>query len=233
MSTLRLPLALAAAVLTCSCLSARADDAPASSSSADAHSASPFDFGVAAGTAGLGAQVSWQAIPGALAIRAVANTLSITHSTTSDDVDYKGKLKLNNQWLLLDWAPFSGRFRFSGGLVFNHNSLRLDGQPSGSNGTYVVNGQSFQLSSLDAQVSFRKTAPYIGLGWGSTEAGGLHFIGDIGAIAQGKPTVKLTATGQDAAAAQSSLQQSQADLQSDLNSFRWYPVVQLGLGYRF
>ena len=233
MPTLRLPSTLSVAALAFSCLPACAADAPASPGAADAHAPSPFDFGVAAGTAGLGAQVSLQAIPGVLAVRAVANTLSITHSTTSDDIDYKGKLKLNSQWLLLDWAPFAGSFRFSGGVVFNHNALRLDGQPSGSNGTYVVNGQSFQLSSLTAQVSFRKTAPYIGLGWGSTETAGMHFIGDIGAIAQGKPTAKLTATGQDAAAAQGSLQQSQADLQHDLDSFRWYPVLQLGLGYRF
>jgi len=228
-----MPLALAATVLAVACLPARADDAPSQPNTPDAHSAGPFDFGVAAGTAGIGAQVSLQVIPGALAIRAVANTLSFTHSTTSDDVDYKGKLKLNNQWLLLDWAPFSGHFRFSGGLVLNHNSLHLDGTPSNSNGGYVVNGNTYQLSDLTAQVNFRKTAPYVGLGWGSTEAGGLHFIGDIGAIAQGKATVKLTATGQDAMAAQGDLQKSQADLQSDMNSFRWYPVVQLGLGYRF
>ncbi len=116
-------LALVAAALLLHGLSARAEDTPTAGAPVVAAVAKPalFDIGVAGGTAGVGAQVSVQLLPQSLALRAVANGLSIDHDTTSDGVDYKGKLKLNNQSLLLDWAPFSGSFRFSAGLVFNHN----------------------------------------------------------------------------------------------------------------
>ena len=165
MSNFRVPLALAASALAFACLPARADDTPAPPSESDTHAASPFDLGLSVGTAGLGADLSLQVIPRALAIRAVVNALSYSHGTTSDDVDYKGKLKLDSQWLLLDWAPFFGHFRFSGGLVINHNALRLDGKPSGPGDTYVINGNTYQLSDLTARVNFRKTAPYVGLGY--------------------------------------------------------------------
>jgi hypothetical protein len=234
MSLSRLQLALAASALVLHSLSAHADDMPVPANPAPAATPAPFDIGIAAGTAGLGAQVSVQVLSQSLALRAVVNGLSYSHDTTSDGVDYKGKLKLNNQSLLLDWAPFSGSFRFTGGVVLNHNSLRLDGKPDGSTGTYEVNGHSYtaaQVGVLTAQVKFNKTSPYLGLGWGGAPESGLHFIGDIGVIAQGKPKATLTDSGGGVSA--SDLQQSQDQLQHDLDKFRWYPVVQLGLGYRF
>jgi hypothetical protein len=98
----------------------------------------------------------------------------------------------------------------------------------------VVNGNTYtaaEVGVLTAQVKFHKTSPYLGLGWGGAPSAGLHFIGDIGVIAQGKPTVTLTDSNGGISAAD--LQQSQERLQHDLDKFRWYPVVQVGLGYRF
>jgi hypothetical protein len=235
MSLSRLQLALAASALVLPTLSVHAEDAAGPADPASAASPAPFDVGIAAGTAGLGVQFAMQVLPQSLAIRAVVNGLSYHHDTTSNGVDYKGKLKLNNQSLLLDWTPFSGSFRFSAGMVFNHNSLRLDGKPDSATGTYEVNGNTYtaaQVGVLTAAVKFHKASPYLGLGWGGSPESGLHFIGDIGVIAQGKPKATLTDSGGGGVSA-SDLQQSQDKLQHDLDKFRWYPVVQLGVGYRF
>ena len=71
----------------------------------------------------------------------------------------------------------------------------------------------------------------------TTDAGrgaGLHFNSDIGVMYQGAPKASITATNPTGnSQLASDVQAVQAKLQSDLNSFRLYPAVQLGLVCRF
>lgn len=211
-----------------------AADAPA----AQATLADRLDVGLSVGTMGLGGQLSWLLVPGKLSVRVAANAYNYNHDTTSDNIDYAGKLKLKSELLLLDWHPFEGRFRLTGGVVANGNKFDLLAKPSG--GTYEINGNVYtaaQVGTLSAKVDFPSTAPYLGIGWGdSTQTAGLHFIGDIGVVAQGSPKAKLTAVGgalSNDPTVQADLKQAETDLQTKLNDFRYYPLVQLGIAYRF
>lgn len=217
--------------------------ATSASMAADGPAAQPtlidrLDVGLSVGTMGPGGQVSWLLVPGKLSVRVAANAFNYNHDTTSDNIDYTGKLKLKSELLLLDWHPFEGRFRFTGGMVANGNKFDLAAKPNG--GTYEINGKTYtaaQVGTLAAKVDFPSTAPYLGIGWGdSTQTAGLHFIGDIGVIAQGSPKAKLTAAGgtlSNDPTVQADLKQAEADLQTKLNDFKFYPLVQVGIAYRF
>lgn len=226
---------IATLLSTFACAAAVAADAPV----AQASTLDRLDVGLSLGTLGPGGQVSWLLVPGSLSVRVVANAYNYSHDTNSDNIDYSGKLKLKSELLLLDWHPFEGRFRLTGGVVANGNKFDLLAKPSPT-GTYDINGHTYtaaQVGSLSGKVDFPSTAPYLGIGWGdSTQSAGLHFIGDIGVIAQGSPKAKLTATGgtySNDPNVQADLKKAESDLQTKLNDFKVYPVVQLGIAYRF
>lgn len=201
-----------------------------------AASAGQVDAGLTAGSLGYGPQVGFIVKPGQFDARINAGYLNYSYNTTSDGVAYNGHLKLNNLGVLGDWHPWGGDFRLTGGLFYNDNKFDLTGQSSG--GTITINGVTYtstQAGAVNAKVTFNSVAPYLGLGWGNdSENAGLHFTSDFGVMYQGKPKASVTATGaaSDPALA-ANVKAAQDQLQSDLNSFQWYPVVQLGLVYRF
>lgn len=198
-------------------------------------------LGLRAGTLGLGAELSF-AVSQRLALRLGADTYSPkTVTVTQQDVDYDAKAKLRSASLLVDWFPFANNFRISLGAMINQNKVTATGKPN-SNGQFTINGQPINASdvgSLDAEVSFKKTAPYLGIGYGRPINGGLSFISDLGVMFQGVPKSTLTATCSPTASApncttlQNAVAAEQATLQDDLSKFKYYPVFSIGLAYTF
>lgn len=198
-------------------------------------------LGLRAGTLGLGAELSF-AVSQRLALRLGADTYSPkTVTVTQQDVDYDAKAKLRSASLLVDWFPFANNFRISLGAMINQNKVTATGKPN-SNGQFTINGQPINASdvgSLDAEVSFKKTAPYLGIGYGRPINGGLSFISDLGVMFQGSPKSTLTATCSPTASApncttlQNAVAAEQATLQDDLSKFKYYPVFSIGLAYTF
>ncbi len=193
---------------------------------------------VKAGTLGAGLDVS-KGISEKLAIRLQANALNYNHDTTKSDVDYKAELELRSAGVLLDWHPFSGVFRVSGGAYWNGNKATVTGQPTG--GSYTINGMPYtaaEIGSLSGHVGFPSVAPYLGFGFGSApKAGrGISLSFDLGVLYQREPNVALSvACGTTARCAQlqSDVAAEQVSLQHDLKDFKFYPAVSFGIGYRF
>ena len=191
-----------------------------------------------AGTLGAGLDVS-KGISETLALRLQANALSYDEDITESDVEYKAELDLRSAGVLLDWHPFSGVFRVSGGAYWNGNEASATGRPTG--GTYEINGTTYasaEIGSLNGQVDFPSVAPYLGLGFGSApKAGsGLSFSFDVGVLYQREPNVALSvACGTTARCAQlqSDVAAEAVSLQDELKDFKFYPVVSFGIGYRF
>ena len=150
------------------------------------------------------------------------------------------KLKLQTVSLLGDWFPFANNFRISAGAVLNGNKFRLKGLPTGGN--FTINGTTYptsQVGSLDAAVDFNKAAPYFGIGYGRAMKSGLSLIFDAGVMFQGSPKSKVDVTcgplapPAQCAQAQSDTQAEQSRLDESLHSFKYYPVISLGLAYTF
>jgi hypothetical protein len=196
-------------------------------------------LGIRAGTLGGGVELSY-ALSQRAAVRLNADGYNRKQTSTRDNIDYDMKLKLQTASLMGDWFPFANNFRISAGAMLNGNKFSLKGQPTG--GTFTINGTTYptsQVSSFDAAVDFNKAAPYFGIGYGRPINRGLSLIFDLGVMSQGSPKSKIDVTcGSAATPAQcSSLQNDaaaeQSKLDDSLHSFKYYPVISLGLAYTF
>ncbi|TMH86140.1 MAG: hypothetical protein E6H44_12845 [Betaproteobacteria bacterium] len=196
-------------------------------------------LGLRGGTLGGGVELS-HAFGPRIGVRLNADAYNYKQTSTYDDIDYDMKMKLQTASLMGDWFPFANNFRISAGAMFNGNKLALKGLPTG--GFYTINGVPYntaQIESLDATVDFNKAAPYIGIGYGRAITRGLSLIFDAGVMFQGSPKSKINltcgplATPPECAQAQSDAQAEQSRLDESLHSFKYYPVISLGLAYTF
>jgi len=194
-------------------------------------------LGLRGGTLGGGVELSY-ALSQRAALRVNADGYNFKQTSTHDDIDYDMKLKLQTVSLLGDWFPFANNFRISLGAMFNGNKFALKGQPSGEATSF--NGVPYNaqdVGSLEAAVKFRKAAPYFGIGYGRPINSGLSLILDLGVMFQGSPRSKIdatcTATTPDCAALQRDAAAEQSKLDESLHSFKYYPVISLGLAYTF
>ena len=168
------------------------------------------------------------------------NRFTRSMSTTESDVDYDAKFKLQTFSALADWHPFQGGFRMSLGLMYNQNQFDMVGKPTAGS-TYEFDGVEYtaaEVGTLKGKLSFDKTAPYIGIGWGNAVAKdtSVNFSFDLGALYQGKPKLGLSASGTACApgtACGDSLARERADAESEMSNYKWYPVISIGLSYQF
>lgn len=192
------------------------------------------------GTTGLGGEFA-VALSDSFGLRAGAFGGSLTRDVTKSDIRYDGKLKFGSALTLLDYHPAGGGFRLSLGLAYNNN--RFDGRASSTNGSYEINGTTYpaaEVGTLSGKLSFRKASPYVGIGWGNAAASagsGLFFSADLGAMIGTDPRVQLTArcgtalTTAQCSQLQSDLRAEEDDIRDSVKNF--YPVLSLGIGYRF
>ena len=199
-----------------------------------------FAIGVRGGTAGLGAEIV-KSLGGKANLRLGGNFLGdYAYSSEKSGVPYDLELELRSGMAVLDLHPTGGGFHLSAGALYNKS--RIDGvaQPSG---TYTIGGVSYtgdEVGTLAAAARFeRKLAPYAGLGFGNAVGDGrrLTLSLDLGVAFQGAPSVALTTTGPISADPrfQADLAREKAELDAELQSgrYEYYPVVTLGLAYRF
>jgi hypothetical protein len=201
--------------------------------------AADTSLGIRGGTLGGGVELS-HAFSQRIGVRLDADGYNRKQSSTRDSIDYDMKLKLQTVSLLGDWFPFANNFRISAGAMFNGNKFTLNGKPSGPG--YTINGTFYpasQVGSFDAAVDFNKAAPYFGIGYGRAINSGLSLILDLGVMSQGSPKSKINVTCGSAATPaqctqlQSDAQAEQSKLDDSLHSFKYYPVISLGLAYTF
>lgn len=153
--------------------------------------------------------------------------------TGEEDYDATFSVGLMSISALGDYFPFeSSGFRLTAGVFINLNQIDATLTPKDE---YTVGGDVYtpdDLGTLDANISFNKIAPYIGLGFGNPTGGdsGLGFTFEIGTFYQGGSIVDLTATG---LLEPSAAQDQEQKFEENLSWFKWYPVVSLGLTYKF
>lgn len=198
-----------------------------------------YDVGLTAGSLGVGPQIGWVVVPNSLALRAGFDYLSYSRNVSSDGVNYSGNLKLNNGIFLADYHPFGGAFRMTAGASINNNKASLNATLT-TGRTYTSNGVSYTAQPGDhaeANMNFKKIAPYVGIGWGGADlTPGWHFTSDVGVMYLGAPSSTIqvyTANPTAQSLAAQYAQAAQAQLNQDTSKYKWYPVVQLGANYRF
>ena len=197
-------------------------------------------IGAKASTLGFGGEVTVGISP-VFNARAGYNGYNYNGSTSQNLINYDYKLSLGSFPVLLDWYPIENSgFRLSPGVIFNNNKVSATGTSSQA-GSFTIGGQTYsttQIGSLTGTVDFDKTVPYAGIGWGNAVGNnsGLSFALDLGVMFQGTPKVALAATNpaiQNNPTFQSNLNKEIADLKDKTDKFKYYPVVSIGLAYKF
>ncbi len=192
-----------------------------------------------ASTLGFGAEFG-KLLTSNLGVRVGGATLSYDHEREVDGITYDGALSLRSVQGFVDLFPWRrGAFRVTAGVVSGTNEVAATGVPD-AGGEYTVDGQTYagsDVGTLVADVAYARTRPYAGIGWGTPASrdGGFGVVVDLGAV-YGAPALALGATGPAASNAQfqADLAAQRASSQEDLDRYgRFYPVVGLGLSYRF
>jgi hypothetical protein len=194
-------------------------------------------FGAGVGTLGFGLEVG-RHISERVALRGGVNFGSYSQTRTRSDIRYDSDLSLSTFSLLADWHPQGEGFRLTGGALINNNKFDKDARLEGA---VTIGGTTYQpdeVGSLSGRVDFEGVAPYLGIGWSRARAAasGLSFSADLGALYQGSPRVRLRGTCNVSPVCDNFEQELRAEersLSDELSGYRWWPVVSLGVRYRF
>jgi hypothetical protein len=226
--------------------------------------ARPFSgiaIGVKVGLAGAGFDVATPLVQRHLNLRGGASFITYAPNTfTIDNLNVNGSLKFQNAAVMVDFFPFHGRFRISGGAtVFNNTALAAT--------LSIPTGQSFSVGGTDyfsepynavtnpagpitgsGTFTFggSKVAPRFTIGTGNMlpGRGRFTFESEIGFQYFSEPVIvyNISGTGcQNYSAGvysncgpipQSNVISEQNMLQNDLTDLRFFPVFSLGLSYK-
>ncbi len=210
------------------------------SSQAQADSAN--GVAIKAGSAGAGIEY-YTGISDNVNLRFGINGFNYDDDFTENDITYEAEIQLRSASVVFDYHPWdSSSFRLSAGAYYNGNKVNAAAQAI--DGEYEFNGDVYQVedvASADGKIEFKKVAPYIGFGWSAspTSTSSWAFNLDIGAFYQDTPESQLNVTC-GAALEQTLCDQLLADvrieqdkLEEDIQEYKWYPVVTLGVLYRF
>jgi len=201
-----------------------------------------YALGLKIGTLGVGLDLSIP-INNQFNVRLNLNGASYSDNSTEEGIDYEYDLDLLTAGVLLDYYPMeNSEFRVTGGVYYNGNELELCGKPDATgitigNITYNAN----QVGSLNGKVEFDEIAPYVGIGWGNAvKKGGWSFSADVGLMYQGEPEVTLTpvygpliTNAGLQAPIDAEVVREEAELQNELNDYKIYPVISVGVTYTF
>jgi len=188
-----------------------------------------------AGTLGLGGELT-KGITSNVNARVGINTLDLNFDDEFDDIEYDVGLDFSSVSALVDWHIFSDSFRISGGVISMDHKLDLDATGAAGESEEIGDGTYTwaDIGTLSGSVEVDDLAPYIGIGWGDPVDPSRRwgFYCDFGVAFTNSPDVKLTASGAAAGLA-ADVQKELDDIEDDLDSFKFYPVLSVGLFYRF
>jgi hypothetical protein len=186
-------------------------------------------------------------------IRAGFNMLRYSRPISYDGIDYDGQLRFQSAEAHFDWFPI-GEFHVSPGILFyNGNEVTATatvpgGQTFSEGGTMYESDPNTPVNG-SGKLDFVKVSPSIMVGWGNlVPRNGRHFsfLIEVGGAYQGNAHVALNLAGNvcDTTGAncraissdptvQSSIQAQQVKIQNEINPYRFYPVLSLGIGFSF
>jgi hypothetical protein len=194
-------------------------------------------LGARAGTTGLGLEGVVGLGP-KVNFRLGYNQGELDYSRDEDDIEYDVNLSLQSVSGLLDWHPAGGGFRFSAGAFYNGNEADGTARPTEPKQIGDVVFTPEQIGTLRATVDFPTWAGYVGFGFGNavSKDGRWTVLFDIGLMFHSSPDFALTSDGtlSDNAYFQQELKKEEQEIDDDVVSkIRYYPVITLGLAYRF
>jgi hypothetical protein len=160
---------------------------------------------------------------------------------------YDTDLKIFNVGVTFEYHPFNNGFYMGAGAFMQDNDLSFEAKPS--DGYLTFNGHNY-LEDIYGSVSgkiygLNKVVPYIGIGYDASlyESGNLFFTFKAGAWYQNAPKIALSAhdcileylpgSFIDCNTLRYDLDQEEEDINEELKGYKWWPVIHIGVSYRF
>lgn len=202
-----------------------------------------------AGSTGIGLEASTP-LSEHINLRASASLFSYSTNLAEDGMNVNGSLELRNASTILDIYPFRNSFHISPGITaYNRTGLKATlavpgGQSFSLGGDSYTSDPSAPINGTAIVNLAGKVAPRITMGLGNMipRKGHFGYLMEIGFQYMAQPTVFLGISGNGctgpnstncASVAQSDIAQEQSDLRNDLTPLRFYPILSIGVGYRF
>lgn len=153
-------------------------------------------------------------------------------------IDYDVDANFGTYGLIADFhpmalSPIGAGFVISGGVYYNNNEFTLTADPLTDvdlGGVTLPGGSARIISELTFDT---KWAPYLGLGYDGTFQGvvPVSFFITGGVLFQGSPSV--TVSESSGLASPGELDAAAAQLEDDLSSYEYYPVLAIGMTISF
>ncbi len=134
------------------------------------------------------------------------------------------------------------KMHLTGGVVLNKNRIDAYARPNAAN-SYLINGVTYtaaDVGTLTGRIDFRNAAPYLGIGYGhrNPEPGTWRVVGDFGVMMQGAAKTKLVSIGCVTSTAVCNqlvkdVNAERVKFEEDIDSFKFYPVLRVGMAYTF
>lgn len=199
---------------------------------------SPLAVGFSASTLGLGPELSLHLTP-RLGLRGGLHWFGLTFDEDIEDVRYQVRPRWRNVTALVDLHPFANAFRLTAGLVWWNTSARGEAV---LNQPVQIGDRIYQPAEVGALLGRadypRQIAPMAGLGIASR--GRIAVTFDVGLVMAGHPEVALSVdsplTGAELDQLRAEVAKEEAEVRQMIRDeplARYYPVVQLGLKFRF
>ncbi|CAB5495063.1 hypothetical protein [Bathymodiolus thermophilus thioautotrophic gill symbiont] len=193
-----------------------------------------------ASTMGFGIEYNYP-VTSVLSIGIGVNKFSANKTLTKHNVHYNADVDFKSASIITNYHPFSNGFRLRAGTYYNDNKINLSADSS--TGAITIASTEFTNAdiAINGELSFKKFSPYIGIGYGSEPIGDntLSLDIDIG-VMQSPIKVQLTGTCEANPTKElacdlfdPSLAKAKADLEEEAGKIKLYPIVSLGLSYRF
>lgn len=192
-------------------------------------------------TMGLGVEYNHPINP-VLSVGFGVNKFSKDRTFTESDIEYQGDIDFQSLSVIANYHPWENGFRLRAGAYYNNNTIRLSA--AGNDFTNEIGNGDFTGANvtLAGELSFQRLAPYIGIGYGSEPIGNNNFSFDIDigvmkspvkAQLSGTCSINGVANAGVCADFNTELAREQADLTNSTDDIDLYPVISLGLTYRF
>jgi len=213
----------------------------------------PIGVGLRFSTLGLGMEAATP-VTERSNIRVGFSAMNYHDTTDQDGVTYDGQLRMRAFEAHFDWFLFGGSFHISPGFQVNSGKpLTADASvPAGQ--TFSLGDSTYESDPADpvsgtGELNLNTVSPTLMMGWGNlVPRSDSHFTGyfEFGVAYQGSPSVKLKLAGSACDSGgincrsvssdptiQSNLKSQEDKLNNNLSWFRFYPLIAVGIGYKF
>lgn len=201
-----------------------------------AQAQSQLAAGAHVGTTGIGAELFYNINP-LLTVRAGGDYGKLDVDLNSNDIEYSGEAEWKTFNIGIDLHPWSTPFFVSGAVYFGDRGADIDALSARNQVLQGVVYTPAQIGTINGKAELSDTSGFVGLGWDNTfhSEGNWGFRGLVGAAFSDDPSVTLTATGPFAndPRVQTYLREEEREIADDADGFNVYPVVSVGLNYRF